>query len=432
MHTPLSLIVKKLATTPPEIVCEILQDLRFWDVLRLIAHDNPSVNYSVMSHPWYGKVFKQSMDLLAPMKETTRTYWDFGREMRWKLAPLDSPLALSAGFESQAHRSRPDLYPLFTQQHDNYWHDADIGHQYTVIINYMKLRIANYLNSLDGLQFKLLPYYSNEPHALLVERLDLDIDGLKRRWIEYKRAQSNLMTQRARQLTRAADLLEANPDILKLASDPSQQRRKSLGHIIQNMRGIAQKMLQGSMIRGDANCGRCYFFVYFPVVPFDACLRIVLKNIKAHRKNGSSGVYSEGSSQDENEKKGPIEVFLAGLSSIYTGRHKWLWTIHDAPVKKMQYTEFTNPERIPRVMDGDNPYDPQQDPCTSELNYEQLKFVSGYTKFYRFLLSQKTVALRDNIQMAWDKHDDRELEWLEAFVKVYRLVQASQPATANT
>ncbi|QKX54666.1 uncharacterized protein TRUGW13939_01754 [Talaromyces rugulosus] len=424
MQAPLPVIVKRLASTPPEIVCEILNDLRIWDVLRLICYSDPRINNAVLLNRWYGEIFEQNIDLLLAMREVVQLYSDFGREMRWKLAPLDSPLALLTGTPSDIgrHLYRRNIamserlvssssatrgYPALPIQKDG-------ENQYYIIINeYMKLKIALHLHGLSNRRFKFLPLYYDKSNPLPPESTDYTLDGIKRRWHTLRNSQRNLVEHRIRQVTRAADLFESNPDILKLASDPGQHQRKNIAHIIGGMRRIMQQMSDNSMIRGDSNSGGRYFFVYFPVVPFDASLRLLLKKLKARHER----------TQSRTEEDDSIKILLAGLSSIYTAPEKWQWSEDtEQPWKRRRDIAITHPERIPRVMYKSQPYNAQHNPYTSDLDFEQLKFVSGYTKFYRFLPNAQREEYTGNREASWDTHDDREVEWLEAFVKVYRSV----------
>jgi hypothetical protein len=61
MPGPLPAIAKRLAATPPEIVCEILNDVRIWDVLRLICYNDPAINNSVLLNRWWGDIFEQNI-----------------------------------------------------------------------------------------------------------------------------------------------------------------------------------------------------------------------------------------------------------------------------------------------------------------------------------------------------------------------------------
>lgn len=433
MQAPLPAIAKRLAATPPEIVCEILNDLRIWDVLRLVCYNNPSINNAVLLNRWYGEIFENNIELLLEMREVAQMYWDFAREMRWKLAPLNSPLALLTGIPLDMGKHLymrswgkrimipsgsviPQSFVLPTRK------DSENQH-YTIISKYMQLKIAIHLHELCDQRFKLLPFYSDKSRPLPPESIDYTLDDLKSRWYALRNAQNNLVEHRVRQLTRAAHLLESNPDILKLASDPGQQRRENIAHIIGGMKRRMQQMSKNSMIRGDGNTGEIYFFVYFPVVPFDASLRLLLKQLKA-RHHDLKG----GAEEDES-----IKILLAGMSSIYTAHKQWQWTEDTTqPWRRRKDITLTYPERIPRMMYKDQPYNAQYNPYTSDLDLDQLKFVSGYTKFYRFLPRAQRQKHRGNREALWDKHDDREVEWLEAFVKVYRSLQGEKTSRGST
>lgn len=427
MQAPLPVIVKRLAATPPEIVCEILNDLRIWDVLRLICYNDTAINNAVLVNRWYGELFEHNIDFLQAMREVAQLYWDFGREMRWKLAPLNSPLALLMGTSSDM--GSHTLMNKVRSQKLKFSNEVTLGDAvlppqkyadnqgYIMIREYMELQIAMHLDLLSAPRFKLLPLYSDKSHPLPPKSTDYTVDGMKRQWQALKNAQRNLTEHRVRQLTRAADLLESNPDILKLASDPGQHRRENIAHIIDGMKRRMQQMSKNSMIRRDTNVGERYFFVYFPVVPFDACLRFLLKELKARYQGAQSGT-------EENES---MKTLLAGLSSIYTAHGKWKWSEDTAQSwKRRKGIAVTHPERIPRVLYRDQPYNAEHNPYTSDLDFESLKFVSGYAKFYRFLPNAQWPEYTGNREASWDKHDDREIEWLEAFVKVYRSAQGDK------
>lgn len=102
---PLSTVVPHLARTPTELVLSILDDLRVWDVLRLICHKNPRLNHCIMAHPWYASIFSNARHI-TELETLAAVYWDVCYELHWARAPLGSILALSTsqaaagGFQS--------------------------------------------------------------------------------------------------------------------------------------------------------------------------------------------------------------------------------------------------------------------------------------------------------------------------------------------
>ncbi|OGM42811.1 hypothetical protein ABOM_009022 [Aspergillus bombycis] len=235
---PLHKVVASLNTLPRELAHQILNDIRMWDILRLICHNNAHINTDILTHPTLGRLFHHETKILDEVRTSADLYRTICTAYSLTAAPLTSPLALNA----QAFPS-----------------------DYKEITNYMHHRIIDELY-LEPWKAEVLSRYA--PLPAVWEKGS--IAGVTAVWNTIQSAQQKVNMRKARQLRTAADLLEANPDVLKKMIDPSQTPRKNIPHIVQRLRGAERRVARQSLLRRDMLAGMSWFmYGHFPLVPFD-------------------------------------------------------------------------------------------------------------------------------------------------------------------
>ena len=414
-------IADDLAKVPAEIACQILDDVRIWDVLCLVCVDNPNVNRSIRAHIWYGKIFQADEDV-SKVRDVTLVYRDFTRQMRIASAPYDSILARSARYTSIGGNGLQG--PVFSH----------------TIVNYMTARVLLVLDGMEPWQRAVLglpgPTWSFE--------------SLQVRWQKIQEAQAALNQKKHSQLMRAADLLEANPDLLKLAADPSQTRRANTGHIVTRMRQVAAKLSRSHVLPRRVRKSGAYYFRYafFPVAPFDQCIQSVLERLVEKRGAIDLRLPSSTLSPELGENAGAhhLQTFLNGLPQIYTelylsgeppgsssdGQRR---RVESALVSELRLSaedpaSKTEEEgrrknhspsgQVTRIARHGDPYDLEAHSVSSQADIEGL---GVYTPLWADRLWCSGVSSDCG---GWWPQDGREIEWLEAFVRVYRTLHGGE------
>ncbi|KAE8392462.1 hypothetical protein BDV23DRAFT_192579 [Aspergillus alliaceus] len=352
-------IVQCLSPLPRELAHQILSDIRIWDILRLLIHNNPNVTTDILTHPHLRKVLPEDPQALNSFIQTATLYRDVCAAHHLQPAPLSSPLAKN----TQAWKS-----------------------DYKDLTNYMHSRIFLELR-LDGWKHEILSRHT-PPESPFPEVWDYStISNMQTRWNTIQAAQATLNQRRAMQLRHAADLLEANPDILKKTRDPSQTPRKNPGHVVQLFRRLAERGTNRSLLRGDQLRGLSYFFyAFFPVMPFDEALGVVVNGLEGVGVGIGELFADEGSEcvqkvklEVEGEIEEAIWVVMEGL--------RWVYRAEDEAGKRVK--------RVERL--------------------------EGGTVFVHPMGPEDAWAdSREGLAWQYEVHDEREARWLEAFVKIYR------------
>ncbi|KAE8140276.1 hypothetical protein BDV38DRAFT_28158 [Aspergillus pseudotamarii] len=292
----LNKIITSFATLPREVAHQILNDIRIWDILRLICYNDAHINTDILTHPSLGRIVHYDAEILEEVRKTADLYRTVCTAHNLTAAPLSSPLALN----TQTFQS-----------------------DYKEITNYMHHRIIEELY-LESWQRAVLAHYT----ALPAVWDSSTIHGLEARWTAIQDAQMKLNTRKASQLRKAADLLETNSDIVKKMIDPSQTRRKNIPHIVQRLRRTEKQMQWQSLLRGGRLKGMSWFaYELFAVVPFDRALGVVLRGLEgvgvkyelaAEEKVDSERLMRE--TQGLGEVGGVVRVVVEGLQFVYDGK----------------------------------------------------------------------------------------------------------------
>lgn len=393
---PFYSVVQGLKNTPPEVVHQVLDDLRLYDILRLASHNDPSINYSIMAHPSCKKVFDDDFDNLYSVRDNFVFYRDFCRLMRFTICPSDSILALDANL-------------LITTNSTTGYLRAD--DPYKKITYYFTYRLTRPLD-LYRYQQEILARYARKPENLSQVWDSSQFSNIKTRWEEVQAAQERVNALRVHQLKRAAELLEANPDILKRGSDPEQKRRPNMQHILTHMHAAADR-ISGSLLIRDHNSSACYFkYMLFPVVPFDTALDFVAetleKRVLRSQRKQSDAMEIEGPNDDAKaicDELSSIRSQVDTLINYSTEKPDTRDTESESqPESKAPIWTLQTPSLIASTEGTDQ---------STKLESQKPCFV--HRQGFRQPGNKKCGQFK-----AWEPHDERELEWLEAFVEVYR------------
>ncbi|KNG83364.1 hypothetical protein ANOM_009037 [Aspergillus nomiae NRRL 13137] len=330
-------VIASLSTLPRELAHQILNDIRIWDILRLICHNNAQINTDILTHPTLGRLFHHDTGVLDEVRAAADLYRTVCAAHSLTAAPLTSPLALNA----QTFKS-----------------------DYKEITNYMRHRLIDELY-LDSWKVDVLSRYAPLPTVWETGT----IAGLEAGWNTIQDAQEKVNKRKAVQLHKAADLLEANPDVLKKMVDPSQTPRKNIPHIVERIRGAEKRVARQSLLWGHTLTGTSWFmYGHFSLVPFDRTWVLFCRDWRAWG----------WSTESLGEVGVSVRVVVEGLRFVYSGEEEG---------------------RLPRIAmheDSRSWYFIPRGPVDA-LNYA----MDGWARQY-------------------DAHDEREIAWLEAFVAVYR------------
>ncbi|KAE8371148.1 hypothetical protein BDV26DRAFT_303111 [Aspergillus bertholletiae] len=292
---PLTQVIASLSALPRELAHQILNDIRIWDILRLLCYNNANINTDILTHPTLGRLFSHSTDILDEVRTTVTLYRTVCAEHSLTVAPLTSPLAFNA------HTG-----PLDYKEITNYMHHLLVDQLY--LPPWKRDVLAHYAP---------LPFDGDATST---------VPALASRWAAIHAAQDKLNARKAAQIRRVAALLEAHPDVLKRTPDPRQTPSKNVSHSVRWLRHVADRMLHQSLLRGDMKRGMSLFaYGYLPVMPFDRTLGVVLRGLA--RVGVEAGVdrvvdaerWARETQGLGEEVGGLVRVVVEGLWFVYDG-----------------------------------------------------------------------------------------------------------------
>ncbi|KAJ5825659.1 hypothetical protein N7474_002797 [Penicillium riverlandense] len=389
---PLQAFVRGLLTTPPELTHQIIDDLRVWDILRLLIHDNPHINGCILSHQTCGQVFNHDPEILAQVRDAARFYHEFCSSCQLQMAPENSILALN-------------IRSIKAQR-------------YNKILDTIHSRIYNEIQSATKIA-NLNRYATvHTPDPGLSEVWDYStIEALEKRWKATKEARKNLAHKSISQLHWAADMLQANPGILKKTLDPGQQPRRNITHVVQRMKASADKCKKVHRLYYAGS--EFLLYEFFPIIPFDWALEELIDMLVKHQlatksPGGEDGVPEK---KPEDGLSHPIEhptsikrsaqILIIGMPYFYSSFPQSLPQAKHPLITNNQNQVF----RTANTPWSGKPF------IFPDLNLETPCFTphnSGVRAAFR----------RDEQFRLYEPHDGREEEWLEAFVSLYRYFKA--------
>jgi hypothetical protein len=394
IKTTISSIVRSLATIPTELAHLIIDDLRVKDILKLLCHNDERVDACIVSHPVCRAMFGFSSDpdTLARTRFAAQFHNSFFKE-------VSPALSSKAGLESRwlplnIHCIEPKNYKMIiVEMRENirrelylHWHQTD-------------------LTQLGAPDYPELA--RNSP-----PQDNYSFEDMKEWWEAIKKAKAILFKQRSTELHWAANMLEANPDILKRTLDPHQERRPNTAHIVSRMRKTADKTLRAVGQRLVAS--EHFEYEFFEITPFDSALVELLNLMQKHNITtgdqltvdtvvGSNLAAPHPSSIQESARIVAGGMSLFHLSPLMTPKKR----------SEMRHSMVTNSDGMV-IRTGNTPW-------SEEIELMDCVNVDG-PYFTPHKLGTPRAFRRPDI-CQWDPHNLKEEEWLEAFVEVYRYLK---------
>jgi hypothetical protein len=390
-------VLKHLPTLPRELLHQVLDDLGLVTILELLCRNEvPYLDEAVKTHIKWGKLLPS--DKLDELKHWFTLYVQIrGNDHR------NHELAISIGKRS----SFPKIL-LEVKQHVLHW-----------------------LRRYASVAAQLQPY---APGMLSnTEDLNaLDFDGCKQLWETFDAAEKNLNAAKAEQIRFIIRLLKTYPGWLKDTKDPTQERHGNVEHRIQRYEALAERSLEfkisarpepgldvGLRVRYDNEPGHWVGGYWFetgrvPVAPYDFLLRLFLKTLERfpvedHVAVGEPNLDLEQLRLTEKEKVREPKKKLETIDYTYTPEALGHIRTAIAGLKCVYTTQETR-DRL------------------QSLNPQWSRVIVAKYKGFGPGQRQTKFVVPDGPRLPYEKRglplplDQRELEWLEAFLESCRFM----------
>ena len=400
-------LVTNLPRLPPEIVHQVIDNLPLFKVLHLLSHKTPYAERCVRTHRHLGKLFQSPSDVASVID-----YFILLRDIRqfthrWLKEPVNT-------FNGQnlvyAHAHYNNIMS---------WNYSIAGSSaqfpIDVLRDFLIASIRDHLR-LDTLDLDLLRPYASTDYPGSPIMLNSSCEDLLIRWLWIKEAKKRLNAVKAGQLDRVTDLIMAYPGkvMLKKPLDPSQEGpRPNVLHIANTFRSNAKRMLRDSkFVHSPPNC-RCTQGVdLIELVPYDQYLWLFLETLEKHPPADD------------------IEGVAAALQRVTLTEAMGTSSLPDRNIGEAQTEKYRYPDditaNITLVVDGlFYVY------TGSQLIVPRIQFLAAMKPYSvnnvknpRFFIESKphSAHLPENIHRCLVRkrkpYDEREYEWLEAFLKV--------------
>ncbi|KAK2762737.1 hypothetical protein FQN54_000911 [Arachnomyces sp. PD_36] len=362
-----------------------------------------------MSHSVCGKVFEQNFENLAFVRDVFRFYQDFCYSMRLALPGSDVLEARMNSF--------PKIYFGPFPNWNRVLPEGVPYNNHRTIVQRLGIRVSRYL-SLTRYHQETLGRYADKPEHLSKVWDHSKWSNIKARWEEIQTVQARMNAGRVEQLKQAADLLEANPDILKQSNDPAQKRRPNIPHQTNRMNATLD-LISRSLIIRDPNPGASYFrYLRFPVVPFDDALNEVAEALVMRGWCGQQDQSTMKESKDSDDAKAEnndvasirshVETLINGAGSLHIYSPQEPGSLPEAQPDNEAPGWTLRVPSLTRTIDGVDQ--------SVEMDSPKPRF--EHKQGFR----QPERPCRTQVR-AWAPHDEKELEWLKAFVEVYRFLE---------
>ncbi|KXG45543.1 uncharacterized protein PGRI_033100 [Penicillium griseofulvum] len=377
--TLFSSIVRSFEKIPTELSHQIIDDLRVWDVLKLLCYDNDRVDECINSHPIARVIIGVDPHTIFSMRFAVKFYREFFSKLGKKLVEEDSILAKDIYSARLLKR-----YQLLDHMYARiYWEIRE---------HWQKLDLTRF-GASNFISFKEWPDPRSKSNVLS----SYTFQTMKKYWDEIQHAKATLFNQMASELRWGADLLEANPDILKRTLDPAQERRPNTAHIVSRMRRDAAKIVRSPNEKFVFS--EHFEYVFVQVIPFDSALTELLSLMQ------SQGIVVGNQVTDglPSSVTKLANIVVCGLPSFYKSaletrkelfkRKPWSTANVKGEILRTGNTPWSEQLKTPLSIDG-----------------------SFFTPF-------KTGTVRDFVRPRscnWEPHSEMEKEWVESFVELYR------------
>lgn len=372
-------LVQSLAHLPLELALEIINDLRVWDVIKLMLRNNSTINGFLLAHERCKKLLGEDGEALTRNREQFQAYLHFARERNLELGlPHDTFYEYSL-FDCRMFKGQHDSWRIADPIHRNVWF---------VIPTWEEELLTPYVQNPDG-------FPSISSHSSLEE--------FKKWWHVMAEAKGVLSRRCAHQLQRGAELLEENPDILKCTTDPEQVVRSNTQHNVARMQQTAHKILH----RNAWDFRRIVYFKYefYPIIPFDDTLAELLRMMEKHRVSSGKEVLL-------NDPQSPaikdlVRVVVDGMPYFYPLEPR-------RPVEVPTYYVTNTAGDILRT---------ENTPWSDERKEKDKPEDLVMPWFTPALFGIEPGFRRVRAFHGQEPHAEKEERWLEAFVKLYRYLE---------
>ncbi|KAJ5185760.1 hypothetical protein N7491_006372 [Penicillium cf. griseofulvum] len=381
--TPLSSIVRSFEKIPTELAHQIIDDLRVWDVLKLLCYDNDRVDECISSHPISRVIIGVDLHTISTVRFAVKFYREFLSKLGKRLVEEDSILAKDIYSARLLRR-----YQVLDHVHSRiYWEIRE---------HWEKLDLTRF-GASNLISFKEWP----DPQSRSNPSSRYSFQKMKDYWEEIQRAKATLFSQMASELRWGADILEANPDILKRTLDPAQEIRSNTAHIVSRMRRDAAKIVRSP--NGKFVPSEHFGYVFVQVIPFDSALTEILSLMQSQGIVVENQVVTDGLPPSVTKL---AHIVVCGMSRFYRSP---LEIRNELSKKKLGSTANVEGEIL---RTGNTAWS------------EQLKTPLSIDG--AFFTPFKTGIVRDFIRphsCNWEPHSEMEKEWLESFVQLHRYLK---------
>ncbi|KAJ5159001.1 uncharacterized protein N7500_008652 [Penicillium coprophilum] len=374
--TPLGSIILSLQTIPTELAHQIIDDLRVWDVLKLLCYQNDRVDECIISHPICRIMIGSDDQSISTIRFAATFYRDFFAKLGKRLVPDDSILGLNIHYPKE-------------------WKsDQILNVMYGSILGEMK----DHVRIIDSTRFGASVSSFVGDWRLPQTKYTLEV--MKKEWDDIQAAKATLFGQMASELRWAADILEANPDILKRTLDPAQERRPNTAHIVSRMRQDAAKIVRSPREKFVFN--EHFSLVFMPVIPFDSTLNEMLCSMQSQGIVTNNQVVTDSLPPSVAKL---VHIVIRGMPRFYMSSDEI------EHLSQMKPSPITN-EKGEVLRTGNTLWSEQ--PKTP---------VSIDGSFFTPFKTGSAYQFRRPPYFYLDSHSETEKEWLESFVELYRYLK---------
>jgi hypothetical protein len=389
---PPPLWLRHLSNTPPEIVHQILSDLPLIKILQILTYKIPFLENCILTHLQLKKLFTSR----AALDETLNCFTLYLSICNYtNRSPSKTfPSLLARNFSQHAEQDIANPAPWDLGNRTWLWRH----HNRQIDLDDLKKQMLDVITEtldLSPLALELLSPHNATPYSLILLNLGDDVEYLRTRWNWIKEAKTKLNESKARQLNLAADLYCQYPGklMLKKPLDPSQDGpRPNFRHVENYLRQRAKRVLSDRKFNGPFHGKCCPSIDLIELIPYDWYLKSFLDTLErfpvgVEGKLKSLFIHEEGTKKPEpfqypENIAADIEIVLAGLMYVYT-----------------QY-----PLMVPRV----------QLPSAESVIKEESVFCVQTKPHSLYLAPNLHRCLARKVML----HDEREYEWLQAFLAV--------------
>ncbi|PGH05185.1 hypothetical protein GX51_03084 [Blastomyces parvus] len=412
---PIARLVQTMSTIPPELVHQILDDLTIYYILLLASHNNPSLDDRIYSYLEYRKLIEGQHDFLS-LKEYFELYSEIHTFLELQKCPTTSPLATSLSPQKVSPQA---------------------------LNKYMHKKIFTQLRFFVPFLSVFQPFVERRLNIVTSYAASSE---LRVYWQDIKMAQEHLSSTKAAQLRRIADILEAYPVLVYQASDTRKAPVANVNHLVRRFRTEAEKSSRKIALRVHQYSVRglpsawLFWPNLVPIVPLDRALKLFIKGMREYPPSPDD----LASASNLPRIGGGIED---KMKSLHLDSEKYVkpqlpplspFSTSSAPKAEQPYHKYPTPilKDICIAIEGfEYVYMPPAVWSISPaVNVSRTQYIPPSSAAKQH--SGRGFGLLDSYQDSLDTsiisrlkrikgtpHDEREFEWLEAFLRCCRYLE---------